>query len=174
MEDRIKQVMESLGLSQQEFAQKLELSPASLSNIFNGRSKPTNNHVQAIHRAFPSINTNWLMFGEGNMLEGPEKNISNLPSQNSGGSSGDDSSAPLDFGVGEKGGLSDGSTMSLFSGLAHSPQNNPESQKNGAKTITKIVTEQKIVRPKILEIRVFYDDQTFESFVPSEKRNVSR
>ena len=68
MEERIKEVMEYLGLSQQEFAQKLGISPASLSNIFNGRSKPTNNHVQAIHRAFPSISTNWLMFGEGVMF----------------------------------------------------------------------------------------------------------
>ncbi len=174
MEDRIKQVMESLGLSQQEFAQKLGLSPASLSNIFNGRSKATNNHVQAIHRAFPSINTNWLMFGEGNMLEGPEKNISNPSTQNSGESSADGSSTLLEFGTGENGMASGGAAMDLFSGLKGSGSNNSETQKNGAKTITKVVTEQKIVRPKILEIRVFYDDQTFESFVPSEKRNVSR
>ncbi len=65
--------MDSMGLSQQEFAQKLGMSPASLSNIFNGRSNPTNNHVQAIHRAFPNINTNWLMFGEGTMLNDDAK-----------------------------------------------------------------------------------------------------
>ena len=34
---------------------------------------------------------------------------------------------------------------------------------------TKVIRETKIVRPKVVEIRVFYDDQTFESFVPSGK-----
>ena len=60
--------MELAGLSQQEFAARLEISPASLSSIFTGRTNPTNNHVQAIHRAFPNINVNWLMFGEGEMM----------------------------------------------------------------------------------------------------------
>ena len=68
MKDRVRQVMTWAKLSQQDFATYLEISPASLSSIFNGRTNPTNNHVQAIHRAFPEINVNWLMFGEGEML----------------------------------------------------------------------------------------------------------
>ena len=171
MEDRIKQIMEYLNLSQQEFAQKLELSPASLSNIFNGRSKPTNNHVQAIHRAFPSINTNWLMFGEGDMLNSSSRNSD---SQNSEKNDADGNSALLDFGSGNQKESSSSDGRDLFSGFSKSNQTNVVQSKSGEKTITKVVTEQKIIRPKILEIRVFYDDQTFESFVPSEKRNVSR
>ncbi len=58
-------------MTQQEFAARLDISPASLSSIFNGRTNPTNNHVQAIHRAFPNININWLLFGEGDMLLSP-------------------------------------------------------------------------------------------------------
>lgn len=171
MEDRIKQIMEYLNLSQQEFAQKLELSPASLSNIFNGRSKPTNNHVQAIHRAFPSINTNWLMFGEGDMLNSSSRNSD---SQNSEKNDAGGNSALLDFGSGNQKESSSSDGRDLFSGFSKSNQTNVVQSKSGEKTITKVVTEQKIIRPKILEIRVFYDDQTFESFVPSEKRNVSR
>lgn len=53
--------MEHEQMSQQEFAQKLGLSPATLSNIFNGKTRPTNNHVQAIHKAFPNINISWLL-----------------------------------------------------------------------------------------------------------------
>jgi transcriptional regulator with XRE-family HTH domain len=59
MKDRVRQVMTWAKLSQQDFATYLEISPASLSSIFNGRTNPTNNHVQAIHRAFPEINVNW-------------------------------------------------------------------------------------------------------------------
>ena len=64
---RIKKVMESYGLQQQAFAKKLGVSPATISSIYTGRTKPSNNLVQAIHREFPEINTNWLLFEEGEM-----------------------------------------------------------------------------------------------------------
>ena len=68
MKDRIRRVMEYAHLSQQDFALRLGMSPASLSSIFTGRTNPTSNHVKAIHNAFPEININWLMFGEGEQL----------------------------------------------------------------------------------------------------------
>lgn len=70
MKDRIRQVMEWAQLSQQDFAARLDISPASLSNILTGRTNPTNTYIRAIHRVFPEINVNWLMFDEGTMLEG--------------------------------------------------------------------------------------------------------
>lgn len=170
MEERIRQVMDSLGLSQQDFAQKLGISPASLSNIFNGRSKPTNNHVQAIHRAFPKINTNWLMFGEGDMLGGNGSDSQNLDTSSSPATS--DSVFPANLNDGENVGSNKGMEgMELFSTL---PNPAGGTQNKERQVAPKVITETKIIRPKILEIRVFYDDQTFESFVPSEKRNVSR
>ena len=45
---RIKKVMESYGLQQQAFAKKLGVSPATISSIYTGRTKPSNNLVQAI------------------------------------------------------------------------------------------------------------------------------
>ena len=36
MKERIRELMESLHKSQQDFAQFIEMSPASLSSIFNG------------------------------------------------------------------------------------------------------------------------------------------
>ena len=67
MKDRIKQIMEAQRLTQQEFANTLELSPATLSSIFNGRTNPTLNIVDAIKKKFPAISTDWLMFGNGSM-----------------------------------------------------------------------------------------------------------
>lgn len=58
MEDRIRQLMEASGLSQKDYAAKLEISPGSLSSIFNGRTRATNNFTKAIHRAFPTVNIN--------------------------------------------------------------------------------------------------------------------
>ncbi|EJX02105.1 transcriptional regulator, partial [gut metagenome] len=68
MKDRIRQLIDFTQMSQQDFANAIGVSPASLSSIFTGRTNPTNNHVQAIHRAFPEVNINWLLFGEGDML----------------------------------------------------------------------------------------------------------
>ena len=59
----------------------------------------------------------------------------------------------------------------MFDGISNPVVGNSNQEKQVA---TKVITETKIVRPKVVEIRVFYDDQTFESFVPSEKHNVSR
>lgn len=189
MEERIKQLMESLGMSQQDFAAKIGLSAASISNILTGRSKPTQNHVTAIHRAFPSVNVSWLMFDEGNMLEGSEVGVKNPSAGNVGGSKNSEGSlfdaeensagsftsgysTPME----KSGGLNSGvKARDNFSGNVHEGQQiKHELGKNPGEQITKIVTETKIVRPRVVEIRVFYDDQTFESFVPSEKRTASR
>ena len=59
--------MDSVKMSQQDFARILGITPGSLSGILNERTKPTNNHTLAIHKAFPNININWLLFGEGDM-----------------------------------------------------------------------------------------------------------
>ena len=45
MKERIRCIMEYVQLTQQDFAAKLNISPASLSGIFTGRTNPTNNHV---------------------------------------------------------------------------------------------------------------------------------
>ncbi|RKV82203.1 MAG: XRE family transcriptional regulator, partial [Alloprevotella sp.] len=60
--------MDHFGFSQQNFAAKLDVAPATISSIFTGRTNPTNKLVQAIHKAFPTVDTNWLMFGEGEMM----------------------------------------------------------------------------------------------------------
>ena len=67
MKERIKEVMESQHMTQQVFAQFIEMSPASLSSIFTGRTRPTINIVEAIKRKIPNLNTDWLMFGIGEM-----------------------------------------------------------------------------------------------------------
>ena len=59
MKDRIRQLMLAQHMNQQSFAEVLDISPASLSSIFNDRTKPTLNHIDAIKSKFPSINLDW-------------------------------------------------------------------------------------------------------------------
>ena len=74
-------------MTQQVFADYIQQSPATLSSIFNGRTRPTLNIVEAIKKKIPNISTDWLMFGSGDMYlpqnEGlnEEENAPNGPLQ---------------------------------------------------------------------------------------------
>lgn len=70
MKDRIRQIMEAKHLTQQNFASLIGISTASLSSIFNDRTKPTLNTVGAIKNTFPDISTDWLLYGVGSMTGG--------------------------------------------------------------------------------------------------------
>lgn len=170
--------MEYAQLSQQDFAARLGISPASLSSIYTGRTNPTNNHVSAIHRAFPEINVNWVMFGEGEML---------IPKAAVDSTTADEHSTEKDFTESpvsvDAGGINDGRALSLFPhdelvSMSASPtmQNHvppaskPSSPAHRAlsQTTSQNVDFGRPVR-KVKEIRVFFDDGTYESFVPSGK-----
>lgn len=174
--------MERAGLSQQEFAQRLNISPASLSSIYTGRTNPTGNHVKAIHMAFPEINVNWLMFGEGEMVCTPAEATSEADATMS------DPAAPavqlVDDGLGA---LSASAAQGLAASHhaataqpAHAPKPasaRPASVGYGANPQLGApmsgygncaINIDKRTR-KIKEIRVFFDDGTYEAFVPSSK-----
>jgi len=152
MKDRIYQLMKQQGLTQQEFANELCLAPATLSGIFNGRTKPTNNTVAAIHERFPEVSIPWLMFGEGNMYVGERVVESSLDSS----SESPASSSPT----------SQNESADLFT----NPHNSLSNQAFPTPPVQPIVREtiKYLDKPqrKITEIRVFFDDGTFETFSP--------
>ena len=76
MKDRIKQLMESQHMTQQSFSDFIGISSASLSSIFNGRTKPTLNTVEAIRTKFTKINLDWLLYGSGPMFRDDTINLS--------------------------------------------------------------------------------------------------
>ena len=174
-------------MSQQAFAAKLEISPASLSSIFTGRTRPTNNHVQAIHKAFPGINISWLLFGEGEMYshptakEGEEKEESGdvNPDERNENSEREDETlrhteAPV-FSSDQTNKYSD--QTSKYSDQANRSRhkktgNWPADMPSSLSPFDfreEIIKEQNrnIKKRQIKEIRVFFDDGTYESFVPS-------
>ena len=88
MKDRIKQIMDSQQMSQQSFAAFLDISPATLSSIFTGRTKPTLSTVEAIKMKIPNINTDWLMFGSVNMYSDSKDHNLDTASPTPGGGTG--------------------------------------------------------------------------------------
>ena len=55
-------------MTQQVFADFLQLSPATLSSIYTGRTRPGLNIVEAIKSKIPDISYDWLISGVGDML----------------------------------------------------------------------------------------------------------
>lgn len=181
MKDRIKNVMDYAKLSQQDFSHKLGVSPASLSSIFTGRTNPTNNHVQAIHRVFPEINVSWLLFGEGEMLQSGERSAENAVILGDSVASGEEEqagAASID-GMGLLFSDAPEANGAAVSGISTAPVATPVSaasakreaayQRRAESRQAEAARQFDRVPRKIKEIRVFFDDGTYEAFVPSGK-----
>lgn len=65
---QISKIMEYYKLNAGNFAVAIGVTPATISNIRNGRNKPTLEIVNKIMAKFPEINLNWLILGTGDML----------------------------------------------------------------------------------------------------------
>lgn len=67
MNQRIKQLRSSLGLTQQEFADRLGIKRGAIANYELGRNEPIDAVVTLICKTF-DVNEQWLRTGEGEMM----------------------------------------------------------------------------------------------------------
>lgn len=167
---RLKGFIEAEGLSNSQFADRCGIPRPSLSQLLTGRNKKISDVlVGQIHKAFPQLSVLWLMFGEGPMLSPVAS---------------DDSPEPSVTARQYRGG-------DLFADIATNPSNDTVSQihanvralnppindtqvaqykSNGSDS--KILELQKQIDKlqknprKVTQITVYYDDSTFETFVP--------
>lgn len=195
MKDRIRQIMEDQHLNQQNFAQLIGKSTATLSSIFNDRTKPSLDIVDAIKKKLPQVNLEWLLYGTPpmyiNKVEGAQTGASAR-----GENGADDDSLDMygdavgvagtgasaagmggsHGGIGGAGGVveptldfggSEGSDSPTSPSLFDQPQTHgvKRTPKNIANASVKYVDKP---QRKITEIRIFYDDQTWETFVPKK------
>ncbi len=68
MRTRLLQLIETEGLTKQQFAQKLSISPAAVTHILSGRNSPSLEIIAKIAATFPQYNLRWLILGELPML----------------------------------------------------------------------------------------------------------
>ena len=75
MKNRIKQIRKYFGLSQAEFAQKINKSPSLISCVELGRNRFSEATIKDICSVF-GVDKNWLTIGEGEMFPpGSERNM---------------------------------------------------------------------------------------------------
>ena len=153
MKERITQIMQKEEMTAAQFAEKIGLSPSSLSHILNGRNNPSLDVVMKIHKACSYVNLPWLIYGEGEMEIQPE-----MPQSEEMGVSG----------------------ISLFDESAFFTPEGTEERENRKEMAPKssVFTPKEIVREeikyiekparKITEIRIFFDNGTYETFRPEK------
>jgi len=148
IKDRIKSLMDREKLTAGAFAESIGVSPATVTHILNGRNKyPSTEVLLRLHNRYPDVSLQWLLLGEGES----------------------DSSSFSEYGELFK---NDESVKNLGSGTGL-PENRKEialkeEQKEAKEPVRQeIIYRERPVR-KITEIRIFFDDNTYETFSPSK------
>ena len=152
IKDRIRLIMEKEKIPPRVFAETINVQQSTLSHILNGRNKPSLEVVMKVHQAYTYVDLEWLLYGKGEMLAA----IGNKTEESL--------SAKSEF------------QPSLFdekpvfaTNVANTPENRKEIGINTTINSPKEIVKQEIryiERParKITEIRIFFDDNTYEIF----------
>ena len=149
MKDRIRLIMENENLTPAKFADKLQVNRSIISHILNGRNNASLDVVMKILLEMPYVNTEWLLNGTEPMYkEGIDADTipkePDLFHQN-------DVNTTLDI---EKNEEEKEFTVSSRHKTSEYAEN-------------KHIESIKIVGKKITQIMIYYDDHTFESFIPN-------
>ena len=69
MIDRIQLILKSKNLSPSQFADEIQVQRSSISHILSGRNKPSLDFIMKILSTYPEVNSDWLIFGKGQMVK---------------------------------------------------------------------------------------------------------
>lgn len=166
--ERIEYIMNCSGLSSSQFADKTGIPRASVSHILGGRNKPSLEVLQKVATAFPDVDLQWLMLGVGEkpILKQDAKEHHDTVSSNN---------ATL-FSVD----IIDDNTISAQNEVAvkqvvrNTPIDvvKPKISARNAQTDRQVrrlrQPQQEESLRRIKEIRVFYNDGTFEILFPEK------
>lgn len=152
IKDRFKMIMDREKLTAGAFAESIDVAQATISHILGPRNKyPSTEVILRLHKRYNDINLEWLLTGEGEM-----SNSNNESKDNSG----------FDYPL-----FAD--NPENLSDRSKEIENRKEIVLESPKIATKEIVKQEIIykeRPsrKITEIRIFFDDNTYETFRPEK------
>lgn len=149
MKERILEIIKQENLTNAEFANRLNVSPSTISSVLTGRNNASLDVISKIHQVF-HINLEWLLYGKGDMRTDSTGNhaVHGMPD--------------------------------LFAENpenAHTAADNSKYRKEtapkGSENALNMPMQQVVMPPapparKITEIRIFFDDNTYETFKPGK------
>lgn len=154
IKDRFKMIMEREKLTAGAFAESIGVAQATISHILGARNKyPSTEVILRLHQRYNDINLEWLLTGQGNM------------------SNNADTPAPTPENIGSYYPLFAENAENAGKG-ADEAENRKEMPLSKPSNAPKEIVKQEIIykeRPprRITEIRIFFDDNTYETFKPS-------
>lgn len=171
---RLKLYMDSIGVPSSQFADSCEIPRPSFSQLLSGRNQKVSDVlIKKIHSAYPDLSVMWLIFGEGDMTVSSDKSEESDKSYGLNESEYSDRKNASE--ISEKSTtdkVSDG--YSNLKGLnipADEVKNSILQQLEDNKKILELQLQienlQKNPR-RVAQITVYYDDSTFETFIPSK------
>ena len=83
LNERISKIIEHSRLTSSEFADEIDVQRSSISHITSGRNKPSLDFLIKVKDKFPHIRWEWLILGEGEMLDGTTTNLASSETSNS-------------------------------------------------------------------------------------------
>lgn len=164
--------MEHTALPISQFADVALIPRPTLSQILSGRNKKISNEVlEKLHTAFPSLNISWLLFGDGEMLRSGFENAN--PSYKAEVQTKENTDQPLAYTELPKQPCSPSipippnipSPLSGETAPGHATAQAPLGEKKSEPQIALAPDTNK----KIQTIMVFYTDNSFEIFTPSQR-----
>ncbi|MCI1647655.1 MAG: helix-turn-helix domain containing protein [Bacteroides sp.] len=151
IKDRFKIIMDREKLTAGAFAESIGVAQATISHILGARNKyPSTEVILRLHQRYEDINLEWLLTGEGEMTNGTSS-IKTLS---------DEIDYPLfnENVINTDKGANDSENRKEIASKTHI-QSNKEPVKQ------EIIYRERPPR-KITEIRIFFDDNTYETFKP--------
>lgn len=169
---RIKTFMNLSQITSSQFADTCNIPRPTISQILNGRNKKISDEIiSKIHSSYPTLSMLWLMFGEGDMLinrnieiSGEQNQLNQSESvQQSTDNNLFTSSLDIDFNCTEN--ISEKLDIDF---LDKKTQAQPSISKNSNNT--KQLSLSPDSSKTIVNIMVFYSDNSFESFTPANRK----
>lgn len=178
---RIKIFMNYLQIANSQFADTCKIPRPTISQILNGRNKKISDEIiSKIHEAYPSLSVLWLMFGEGEMLINSNIIISGAQNE-----------PKIDFDSSQSA-ISEGIMQSIDFDLPISDsysenselqtaeiedthldkieiESSPSTESSHTPTQNNPITFCPDGSKKIINIMVFYSDNSFQQFTPMKQ-----
>ncbi|MEA1886651.1 MAG: helix-turn-helix transcriptional regulator, partial [Bacteroidota bacterium] len=72
---RIRLFLDKENKSSSKFAEEVNVQPSGVSHILSGRNKPSLDFIIKMLKTYPYLNTDWLLFGKGEMYTDKEPGL---------------------------------------------------------------------------------------------------
>lgn len=176
MKERLIQLLDLEQLTPSKFADIIGVQRSSVSHVISERNKPSFDFIQKTLKAFPGLNAEWLILGEGSMYEQMGRGVSG----NLFGSAVDPVQASFDGDIKKE---TQEEVEKMDSELTYPSHSAPQSEDRTQETSEKMTADRErepaenesnvkiqelSKEKKVVQVMVFYEDDTFRSFKPSQ------